>query len=210
MSQLLIPKAGDTFRLLASVTNKAGLEKLARLTACGAQIVSTGGTAKTLKDTHGIPCVEVSSVTKFPEILEGRLKILHPNIFGGLLAVQKNPAHMQTIAMHGIEPFHAVFVNLYNFADNPAISEIDVGGPSALRAAAKAGLIVVVDPDDYDRVIGAMLDTEDGSIPAKLRLELICKVFEHTAEYDKLIFEWLEGHYIEGTDPFDTVSPAAH
>lgn len=204
------PNAGTRLRCLVSVTNKSGLEKLRPLIDRGAEIVSTGGTAKFLKVTHGIQCTDVFDVTGFPEILDGRVKILHPNIFGALLADQNDPTHMKTIAEHGIEPFHVVFVNLYNFAENPAISEIDVGGPSALRAAAKAGLIVVVDPDDYGRVIDAMMATDDGSIPKKLRLELICKVFMHTSQYDSLISEWLEFLLIDGGDPFATASPSPH
>ncbi|HEY1037231.1 MAG TPA: IMP cyclohydrolase [Candidatus Paceibacterota bacterium] len=198
---------GAPFTVLVSVTDKSGLCLLKPLAERGARFVSTGGTARALRETHGIDCIDVSVVTGFPEILDGRVKVLHPNIFGGLLADQRNPTHMQTLKELGIGLFDAVFVNLYDFAGNPRVSEIDVGGPSALRAAAKAGLTVVTDVSDYEEVVAEICD-RGGWVSSGKRLQLIAKVFDYTSKYDAAICEWVEGQIIEGKDPFaEMVSP---
>jgi phosphoribosylaminoimidazolecarboxamide formyltransferase/IMP cyclohydrolase len=180
------------FRGFVSVTDKSGLHLLKQLTDAGAELVSTGGTAKMLRETHMTPCTEVSDVTGFPEMLGGRVKTLHPKIQGGLLADTSQQDHLEQIQKHGIKPFHFVMVNLYDFEKNPSIEEIDIGGPTGLRAAAKNGLIVVVDVKDYKRVIQQML-ANDGIITEKLREELIVKVFKITAKYDSMIAKWMEG-----------------
>jgi phosphoribosylaminoimidazolecarboxamide formyltransferase/IMP cyclohydrolase len=204
------PRTGGKLRVLVSVTDKSGLSKLKPLLDRGADFISTGGTAIELRKIHGIPCTDVFDITGSPEMLNGRVKLLHPNIFAGLLADQGTAEHMETIAKHDIKPFHVVFVSLYDFKEKPGIGQIDVGGPSAIRAAAKNGLIVVIDVSDYDRVVSAICSSSDGSIPAKLRLELIIKVFKYTSEYDNLIATWLQKNANEGTDPFSAVDLSTH
>ncbi|MDQ5912290.1 MAG: phosphoribosylaminoimidazolecarboxamide formyltransferase / cyclohydrolase [Patescibacteria group bacterium] len=204
------PKAGNILRILVSTTDKSGLAKLKPLIDRGSQIVTTGGTATELRKKHGFPCTDVSEVTGFPEILNGRVKLLHPKMFAGLLAEQGTMEHLDTIAEHGIDPFHAVFINLYDFFGKPGIDQIDVGGPAALRAAAKNGLVVVIDVSDYDRVIQEMCASEDGTVSSKLRNELIVKVFRCTSEYDSAIADWLEEQGRLGIDPFASVNLSSH
>ena len=189
-------------RALVSVFDKTGLDELARgLTRLGIEIVSTGGTLKSLQE-KGIPVIAVSDVTGFPEILDGRVKTLHPRIHGGVLANREVPAHLDALAAHGIERIDLVVVNLYPFQQTVArgaafadtVEMIDVGGPTMLRAAAKnfGGVAVVVDPADYPRVVEA-LAAGRGVIPEPLRRELALKAFRHTAAYDAAISEWLGG-----------------
>lgn len=204
------PKAGTRLRLLVSTTDKSGLALLKPLIDRGAEIISTGGTATELRKKHGFPCTDVFEVTGFPEMLDGRVKLLHPKVFAGLLAEQGTWEHMDTIAKHGISPFHAVFINLYNFFGKPGIDQIDVGGPAALRAAAKNGLVVVIDVSDYERVIQEMCASEDGSVSSKLRNELVVKVFRRTSEYDSAIADWFEHQGKLGIDPFASVNLGAH
>src|SRR5574339_114696 len=154
-------------RALLSVSDKSGLVELGQgLVALGAELVSTGGTAKTLAGA-GLPVTGISAVTGFPEMMDGRVKTLHPNIHGGILARRNRPDDLDAIARHGIRPVDIVVVNLYPFARaaaNPEtpfdalVEEIDIGGPSMVRAAAKnlRDVLVVVDPADYPRVIEAM------------------------------------------------------
>jgi len=177
-------------RILISVTNKSGLEKFKKLTNIGWEIISTGGTAAKLKEL-GVPCMLVEEVTHFPEMMNGRVKTLHPNIFAGILADRSNPEHMATIAEHGILPIDMVVINLYDFRGNPGIEQIDIGGPSGLRAAAKNGsdVIPVCDPNDYDGIIEAIV--KDGDIEWEVRESLVMKVFSHTFEYDKAIYTWM-------------------
>ncbi len=182
---------------LISVYDKRGIVELARgLIQLGVTILSTGGTARTLQQ-HGIPVRDVSEVTGFPEILDGRVKTLHPRIHGGLLAVRDNPAHRQQIAQHDIPWIDMVVVNLYPFAQTIAdpratvqsvIENIDIGGPTMIRAAAKnfQDVAVVVDPDDYQTVLNEMQQSE-GSLRLSTRLALARKAFAHTAEYDAAI-----------------------
>ncbi|HET9212401.1 MAG TPA: bifunctional phosphoribosylaminoimidazolecarboxamide formyltransferase/IMP cyclohydrolase [Thermoanaerobaculia bacterium] len=189
-------------RALVSVFDKTGLDELARgLTRLGIEIVSTGGTLKALQE-KGIPVVAVSDVTGFPEILEGRVKTLHPKIHGGILAKRSEQAHLDAIAEHGIDRIDLVVVNLYPFRETVArgasfadtVEMIDIGGPTMVRAAAKnfEGVAVVVEPADYPRVIAA-LEQGRGVVPEPLRRELALKAFRHTASYDAAISEWLGG-----------------
>jgi phosphoribosylaminoimidazolecarboxamide formyltransferase / IMP cyclohydrolase len=185
-------------RALLSVSDKTGLVDFARaLSGRGWELVSTGGTAKALRDA-GLPVVEAGDVTGVAEMLDGRVKTLHPAIHGGILARRDLPAHMESIATAGIVPIDLVIVNLYPFAATAAragvtaeevIEQIDIGGPSMLRSAAKnfSAVTVVVDPADYTRVLAA-LEGEDGA--AELRRDLAEKVFAHTAAYDAAISQW--------------------
>ena len=187
-------------RALISVSDKAGIVEFAQaLTAFGISILSTGGTAKLLEKA-GIPVTEVGAYTGFPEMLDGRVKTLHPKIHAGLLARRDSPAHMAALRDAAIEPIDLVVVNLYPFqatvADpdcrfEDAIENIDIGGPGMLRAAAKnyTGVTVIVDPADYAPVIDAL--RASGSVPEATRLELAKKVFAHTAAYDGAIANYL-------------------
>jgi phosphoribosylaminoimidazolecarboxamide formyltransferase/IMP cyclohydrolase len=185
-------------RALLSVSDKTGLAEFASaLHELGWELVSTGGTARALRDA-GLPCTDVSAITQFPEMLDGRVKTLHPAVHGGLLARRDLPEHMAAIAAHGIAPIDLVCVNLYPFARTartagvtPAdvIEQVDIGGPSMIRSAAKnfASVIVVVDPADYARVLEALRRGADALV---LRRELAAKVFAHTAAYDAAIAQW--------------------
>ncbi len=188
-------------RAILSVSDKTGLADFGRdLATRGVELVSTGGTARALTEA-GLPVVSVSDVTGFPEMLDGRVKTLHPAVHGGILARRSRPDDLEAIARHGIRPVDLVVVNLYPFARaaaDPAtpfdalVEEIDIGGPSLVRAAAKnfRDVLVVVDPADYPRVIEA-LDREGGPAPT-LRFELARKAFAHTAAYDGTIATTLE------------------
>ena len=153
-------------RILISVTDKTGIGKFKTLTDTGEwEIISTGGTLVRLEKL-GVPCISIESVTGFPEMMGGRLKTLHPNIFGGILADRSNESHMKDLEIHGIHPIDIVVVNLYDFDGNPDIEQIDIGGPSLLRAAAKNGLhsIPIIDPENYDLVIDQVKNTGDVSM----------------------------------------------
>ena len=188
-------------RALISVSDKKGLIEFAKgLSELGVEILSTGGTGKALQDS-GINVTPVSDVTGFPEILDGRVKTLHPKIHGGLLAVRHNKDHMEQLFDLGIEPIDLVVINLYPFKQTiekdgvtleEAIENIDIGGPSMLRSAAKnhKDVIVLVDPDDYTFVLGEL--REKGDIDLNQRMKFAYKVFEHTAEYDSLISNYLK------------------
>jgi phosphoribosylaminoimidazolecarboxamide formyltransferase/IMP cyclohydrolase len=186
-------------RALLSVSDKTGLVEFARaLSGLGVELLSTGGTHRLLKDA-GIPAKEVSEVTGFPEIMDGRVKTLHPKIHGGILGRRgTDDAVMQ---QHGIGAIDLVVVNLYPFAEtvakagvsfDEAIENIDIGGPAMVRAAAKnhAHVAVVVDPSDYPRVLDA---ARAGAVPAALRTELATKAFAHTARYDGMVAGFLSG-----------------
>ncbi|MGE3152559.1 MAG: bifunctional phosphoribosylaminoimidazolecarboxamide formyltransferase/IMP cyclohydrolase [Nitrospiraceae bacterium] len=187
-------------RALISVSDKTGIVELATgLEALGAEILSTGGTAKTLREA-GVKVVDVAAYTGSPEILDGRVKTLHPKIHGGLLGRRSLPAHIEQMRQHQIGPIDVLVVNLYPFeatiakpqcSFDEAIENIDIGGPSMLRSAAKnhEDVLVVVDPTDYPRVLEA---AGRGSVPSSLRRELALKVFQHTARYDSLIAGYLE------------------
>lgn len=185
-------------RALLSVSDKSGLVDFAReLHTMGWELVSTGGTARALREA-GLPVADVSSITQFPEMLDGRVKTLHPAVHGGLLARRDLADHMNAIADHGIAPIDLVVVNLYPFretakkpgvAPEDVIEQIDIGGPSMLRSAAKNfhGVTVVVDPADYAPVLASLKANEEGSA---LRRRLAAKVFEYTAAYDSAIAGW--------------------
>ena len=190
-------------RALLSVSDKRGIVELAReLVALGWEIVSTGGTAEALRQA-GIPVIPIEQVTGFPEMMDGRVKTLHPKVHGGLLARRAHPGDRAALAEHGITPIDLVVVNLYPFRETvakpgvtfeQAIEQIDIGGPSMLRSAAKnhQDVFVVVDPDDYSRVVAALKGEglTPGTSPG-LRRELATKVFAHTAAYDAAIHGYL-------------------
>jgi phosphoribosylaminoimidazolecarboxamide formyltransferase/IMP cyclohydrolase len=187
-------------RALISVSDKTGIVELAsELQKKGIEIISTGGTAKTLS-AAGIKVINISDITGFPECLDGRVKTLHPKVHGGLLAIRGNEEHMKQIKELGIEPIDMVVINLYpfkqtilkeNVALEEAIENIDIGGPTMLRAAAKnyQDVVVVVDPSDYERVLDEVKSSGDVSIKTKFKLAY--KVFEHTSHYDTLIAKYL-------------------
>ncbi|AHG90526.1 Bifunctional purine biosynthesis protein purH [Gemmatirosa kalamazoonensis] len=187
-------------RALLSVSDKTGLVDLARgLMALGAELVSTGGTARALRDA-GLQVMDVSEITGFPEMLDGRVKTLHPVVHGGLLARRDLPGHMDAIAAHDIQPIDVVVVNLYPFRETAArpgatrddvVEQIDIGGPSMLRSAAKNhdAVTVVVDPADYDEVLGVLRGAAAEDLRV-LRRRLAAKVFAHTAAYDAAIAAW--------------------
>jgi phosphoribosylaminoimidazolecarboxamide formyltransferase / IMP cyclohydrolase len=187
-------------RALISVSNKEGIVPFARqLVELGVEIVSTGGTKKAIQEA-GIPVIGISEVTGFPEILDGRVKTLHPNIHGGLLAMRESSDHLAQLEKHQIQPIDLVVVNLYPFQQTiakpdvtfaDAIENIDIGGPSMLRAAAKnhKHVTVVVDPTDYENVIHQL--KAEGAVNDETRGRLAAKVFRHTAAYDAVIAEYL-------------------
>lgn len=187
-------------RALISVSNKEGIVELGKkLENLNIEIISTGGTAKLLRDS-GVKVDDVSHVTNFPECLDGRVKTLHPNIHGGILAVRDDDNHMETLDKLNIEPIDLVIINLYPFKETilkeettlkEAIENIDIGGPTMLRSAAKNynDVTVVIDPDDYDKVIEEIEINKNTSV--KTRSKLALKVFQHTAYYDSLIANYL-------------------
>jgi phosphoribosylaminoimidazolecarboxamide formyltransferase/IMP cyclohydrolase len=183
-------------RALISVSDKTGLLAFSRrLAALGCELVSTGGTAKTLSD-NGLPVIGISDVTGFPEMMDGRVKTLHPKVHAGILARRHRPDDLAALAEHGIRPIDLVVVNLYPFAQAAAkpglpfdhlVEEIDIGGPSMVRAAAKnfRDVLIVVEPADYDRVADALASAEGPSLA--LRFDLMRKAIAHTAAYDTMI-----------------------
>lgn len=188
-------------RAILSVTDKSGLADFASfLSRNGAELVSTGGTCKMLRE-HGLAVTEVSEVTRFPEIMGGRVKTLHPAVHGGILADKDNPEHLATIAEHGIAPFDLVCVNLYNFAEaarkglepRAAIEEIDIGGPCMIRASAKNfhSVMVVPSPLYYPRIMES-LSQNDMKAPLDLRQELAAAAFAATSAYDAMIASYLK------------------
>lgn len=200
-------------RALISVSDKTGIVDMAKgLEALGAEILSTGGTAKALRDA-GVKVTDVAAYTGSPEILDGRVKTLHPKIHGGLLGRRSMPAHVAQMQQHGIGPIDVVVVNLYPFESTiakpncpfeEAIENIDIGGPSMLRSAAKNhdDVVVVVDPSDYGRALDAL---KSGEVPVALRRELAMKVFQHTARYDSLIAGYLERQVQSGEEKFPKI-----
>src|SRR5215510_14292481 len=188
-------------RALISVYDKTGIVEFARVLAdLGVEIVSTGGTSSLLA-SNGIKVREVSDLTGFPEILDGRVKTLNPRIAGGLLAVRENAEHMKQIAAHNLALIDLVCVNLYPFVETikkpgvqlaEAIENIDIGGPSMIRAAAKnfQDVAVVTSPDDY-RGVAEVLKKENGVLPHDLLFDLARKAFICTARYDSQIAQYL-------------------
>ncbi len=191
-------------RVLISVSDKTGAVEFARgLAKLGYEVVSTGGTAKTLTQA-GIENTEVSRITGFPECLDGRVKTLHPMIHAGILAMRGNPAHMEQIKELGVTPIDIVAINLYPFKETilkdgvtleDAVENIDIGGPTMIRAAAKnwQDVAVVVDPEDYPRILEQLEQGKE--LSRELKFRLAAKVFEHTAAYDALIANYLRGQY---------------
>ena len=200
-------------RVLLSVTDKTGiLEFASALAAMGAELISTGGTARLIRDA-GIPVADVSDVTGFPEMLDGRVKTMHPSVAGGILAMRDNPEHMAAIQAHGIVPIDMVVVNLYRFEEVAAkagaplaelIENIDIGGPTMLRAAAKnyQDVAVVTGPEDYPSVIEEMR-ASGGELSLGTRWRLAKKVFRTTAGYDSAISARLEQVDAAGPLPRD-------
>ncbi len=197
---------------LLSVSDKTGIVEFAQaLHARGVKLLSTGGTARLLADA-GLPVTEVAEVTGFPEMLDGRVKTLHPRIHGGLLARRDVPAHMAALAEHGINTIDLLVINLYPFAQatarpdctlEDAIENIDIGGPAMLRAAAKnwPDVGVVIDPADYPQVLAEL---DGGGLTRKTKFSLARKVYAHTAAYDGMIT-----NYLSALEPGAEDRPAA-
>jgi phosphoribosylaminoimidazolecarboxamide formyltransferase/IMP cyclohydrolase len=194
-------------RALLSVSDKSGLAEFARtLAAAGVELISTGGTARALRE-EGLEVTDLSTFTGFPEMLDGRVKTLHPKVHGGLLFIRGNAAHEAAARQHNILPIDLVVVNLYPFEETiarphttlaEAIENIDIGGPSMLRSAAKnhESVTVVVDPKDYETVAGEI--SKNGNTTLELRRRLAAKVFARTAAYDAAIAVYLHQSFSAG------------
>ncbi|QDS92210.1 Bifunctional purine biosynthesis protein PurH [Roseimaritima multifibrata] len=207
---MAVPDAVPIRNALISVSDKLGLADFAAgLHRAGVQIFSTGGTARHLEDC-GIPVQDVADYTGFPEMLDGRVKTLHPKIFGGILARRERDDHMQAIDDHDIEPFDLVVVNLYPFREtvarqgvsrSEAIEQIDIGGPSLVRAAAKnqQDVAVATAPEQYREIL-EQLQTLGGTT-LEFRQRLACEAFQHTAAYDRAIADYLSGESVSGEFP---------
>lgn len=189
-------------RALISVSDKSGVETLARvLIDCGAEVLSTGGTARHLISC-GIPIRSVDDFTGHPEILDGRIKTLHPRVHAALLARRDSEEHMAQCNELGIELIDMIVVNLYPFESTvagpdvtleQAVEQIDIGGPTMLRSAAKnfSGVAVLTSPDQYESIV-EQLKNNDGCIDLKTRFALACAVFERTSRYDRAIVDYLK------------------
>ncbi len=189
-------------RVLVSVSDKQGVLDFAKALAdFGVVFLSTGGTAKMLRDA-GLPVTDVSEYTGFPEMMDGRVKTLHPKVHGALLGLRSNPEHQRLMKEHGIEPIDMLVVNLYPFEQvtagsgctlEEAIENIDIGGPAMLRSAAKnhQSVTVITDPADYQTVIDEM-KSSGGKISARTNFRLAAKVFKRTADYDRMIAAYLK------------------
>src|SRR5512147_2196106 len=187
-------------RALISVSDKSGIVEFSReLAGYGVEILSTGGTAKLLRD-DGLAVKDVSEFTGFPEMLDGRVKTLHPKVHGGLLGMRGNPEHVAKMKEHGIEPIDMVVVNLYPFEATvakegctleDAIENIDIGGPTMLRSATKnwPDVSVLTDPADYDKVLAEM-KASGGAVSRETNFGLAVKVYQRTAAYDAAISNW--------------------
>ncbi len=192
---------GKIQRAIISLSDKTGIVPFAKdLQAFGVEILSTGGTAKALRES-GLKIMDVSEYTGFPEMLDGRVKTLHPKIHGGLLGIRDNPEHAKKMKEHGIIPIDMVVVNLYPFEATvakpsctleEAIENIDIGGPSMLRAAAKnyPYVTVIVDPVDYKTVLEEMRKS-GGVVGKETNFRLAKKVYQLTSRYDRAITEYL-------------------
>ncbi|UCB50986.1 MAG: IMP cyclohydrolase [Deltaproteobacteria bacterium] len=189
-------------RAIISVTDKAGVVEFAKsLSKFGVQILSTGGTARVLRD-GGLSVTDISEYTGFPEMLDGRVKTLHPKVHGGLLGLRDNPEHVRMMRDHDIENIDLLVVNLYQFEKTvakegvtleEAIENIDIGGPAMLRSSAKnfRDVTVIVDPLDYEAVLEEMEEL-GGATSIQTRFRLAKKVFQLTHKYDGAISEYLE------------------
>ncbi|MCD4669935.1 MAG: bifunctional phosphoribosylaminoimidazolecarboxamide formyltransferase/IMP cyclohydrolase PurH, partial [Actinomycetia bacterium] len=190
-------------RVLISVSDKTGITDLARdLEKMGAEIISTGGTHRSI-DRAGIKVRKVEEITGFPEMMEGRVKTLHPMVHGGILADRKKDSHLKEMASAGILPIDMVVVNLYPFKETisasgaepeDAVENIDIGGPTMIRSAAKNhdSVAVIVDPSDYGEISREMQENE-GSLSADTLYRLAAKAFQHASESDSEIFEYMHG-----------------
>ena len=204
-------------RALISVSDKSGLVPFAKkLSESGVALISTGGTAKAIRDA-GLEVSDLSDYTGFPEMLDGRVKTLHPKVHGGLLYLRENAAHCKTVQEHGIEAIDLVVVNLYPFEATiakpdvsleEAIENIDIGGPSMLRSAAKnhQSVTVIVDPADYGQV-GDQI-SEEGGTTLELRRALAAKVYARTAAYDATIANHLSLEFDKLASEVGKASPA--
>src|SRR5438034_11714531 len=189
-------------RAVLSVTDKIGVVNFARaLSGMNVELISTGGTAKLLRES-GIPVKDISELTGFPEMLDGRVKTLHPKIHGGILHRREDPSHRTTVAEHGIQPIDMVVVNLYAFEKTAAkpgvhfeelIENIDIGGPSMIRSAAKNfhDVAVVTSPEDYGRIAEELAESS-GALSSTTKWRLAQKAFATTAAYDSSIASTLE------------------
>ncbi|XAM00303.1 IMP cyclohydrolase [Phycisphaeraceae bacterium D3-23] len=191
---------------LLSVSDKTDLVPFARrlVSCCGTTIISTGGTARALAEA-GIDVTPVEQVTGFPEMMDGRVKTLHPKVHGGLLALRDREGHAASLKEHGITPIDLVCVNLYPFektvadesvSDADAVEQIDIGGPSMVRSAAKnhAYVTIVTDPAQYDRVVND-IEHNDGATTLTMRRSLASAAFARTAEYDTAIAAWMKQRF---------------
>jgi len=195
-------------RALVSVSDKSQMNELARgLAGLGYEIVSTGGSAKAI-EASGTAVTSVDAVTGFPEMLDGRVKTLHPGVHGGILAKREDASHMEAIAKHGIDTIDVVAVNLYPFRETVAgggdfaqcVENIDIGGPAMIRAAAKnhPHVYVVVDPNDYEKLIEHLESSPSAADDLKFKRELAWKAFQHCASYDSVVSEYLWSQIGEG------------
>jgi len=193
---------------LLSVSDKTDLVAFARrlINCCGTTIISTGGTARTLTEA-GIDVTPIDQVTRFPEMMDGRVKTLHPKIHGGLLALRDKEDHAASLAEHQITPIDLVCVNLYpfektianpNVSDADAIEQIDIGGPSMVRSAAKNHqyVTIVTDPKQYDKVAND-IEHNEGKTALALRRSLAAAAFTRTSEYDTAISIWMKSRFAE-------------
>ena len=190
-------------RVLISVSDKTGIVDFAQaLSGFDVEIISTGGTAQTLRDA-GLIVRDISDVTGFPEMMDGRVKTLHPRVHGGLLAIRANPVHVAAMQQHGIEPIDMVVVNLYPFAETirregvtraEAIEQIDIGGPAMIRSAAKNSqdVAVVVSSDQYAQIVDELKE-HSGALSIDTRHRLAQAAFEQTAQYDSMVSQYLAG-----------------
>jgi phosphoribosylaminoimidazolecarboxamide formyltransferase/IMP cyclohydrolase len=188
-------------KVIISVSNKSGVLEFAReLSKFGVEILSTGGTAKSLRE-GGLAVKDISEYTGFPEMLDGRVKTLHPKVHGGLLGRRANPEHVSKMKEYQIDPIDMVIVNLYPFEEtvakkdctlDDAIENIDIGGPTMLRSAAKnyEDVTVIVDPSDYPKIIVEM-QANNGAVSKATNFYLAKKVFQRTAQYDTAITNYL-------------------
>jgi phosphoribosylaminoimidazolecarboxamide formyltransferase/IMP cyclohydrolase len=210
-TQATTPDLVPVTRALISVSDKTGIVDFARAlhTEFHVELISTGGTAKTLRDA-GLPVRDVADVTGFPEMMDGRVKTLHPKIHGGFLALRDNPDHLAAMKQHHIQPIDLVCVNLYPFeatiakpncSFEEAIENIDIGGPAMIRSAAKnhRSIVVVTDPVQYEKVLKHMRNNS-GQTPYKFRLDLAMWAYTRTAQYDAAIYPYLAAQYFKN-DP---------
>ncbi len=199
-------------RALMSVSDKTGLTEFAKkLQSRGIEIISTGGTAQTLREA-GLSVISISEITQFPEMMDGRVKTLHPKIHGAILARRDKLTHLKELKQHDITPIDIVVVNLYPFKQTiekknitleEAIEQIDIGGPTLIRAAAKnfEGVVIVVNPKNYSKILSE-LEANNGQISLATRKELAVEAYQHTMEYDSYIFGYLSNQFLGSSEEF--------